>query len=189
MFHKLRKSSRGASEILATVMIISIVVAASAIVAVVLTNVDVVDLFGYLGSPEPKEVKITLDIVVINDTDYDSLSDTIILLLSLDVDSPTIYIQDIDIQLPTGQTIDDIEPWFITETSQLWNHEFVGYTVPYGHINASFTIQINNLGRNEGELNSGLSFYITFYYTYVSDLGGKLLTISSNTKSPLLTAP
>ncbi len=189
MFHKLRKSSKGVSEIIATVLIISLVVAASAIVGGVLLNVNVVDLFGFLETPGPKEVNLTFDIVVINDTDFDSKSDTIVFMLSSDVDSPTIYIQDIDLQLPTGETIDDIVPWFVVETSQTWNQEFTGYTIPYGYINCSFTIQTDDLGINEGEINSGQAFYITIYFTYVSDLGGKLQTLSSYVKSSLLVAP
>ncbi len=189
MFKKLRNSKKGVSEVLASVIIISLVIAATALVSTILTNVDIVDLFGYLDTPKDKVVTIALDILTINDTDLDSLSDTVILLLSLDVDSPSIYVQDVDVQLPTGDTLDDITPWSILATSQIWNNEFNGYTIVYGHFNATFTVQINDMVQNEAELSSGTAFHLVFYYIYVSDLGGKIRTISSYYVSSLLVAP
>ena len=189
MFKKLRKSKRGVSEVLATVIIISLVLAATALVSVILTNVNIVDLFGYSVVPEAKVVNLTMDVQVINDTDLDSRTDTIIVFISLDVDSPSIYIQDVDVQLPTGDTVDDIVPWSIVTTSQSWNTEFQGYTIMYGHVNTSFTIQINDFLQNDAELVSGTSFSLVFYYTYISHLSGRVLTISDNYVSSLLTAP
>jgi hypothetical protein len=189
MFQKLRKSTRGVSEVIATVMIISLVVAASAIAAAVLINVDVVDLFGYLERPQEKEVAITIDILTINDTDFDGKSDTMIFHLSLDANSPNIYIQDFDILLPTGHLLDDFNPWLIDSTSQLWNEEFSGFTLQYGYINASFTIQVENLNVNEGEISTGSSFYLVIDYSYLSELGGKLRKISDYYQSSLLIAP
>ncbi len=189
MFQKLRKSTRGVSEVVATVLIISLVIAASGIAAGVLLNVDVVDLFGYLDTPQEKVVKITLDILTINDTDLDGSSDTIIFYLSNDAESPTIYIQDFDILLPTGQPLDDLNPWLIDSTSQLWNEEFSGFTLQYGFINASFTIQVDSLNLNDGEISSGASFYIIIDYAYLSELGGKLRKISAFHQSSLLVAP
>ncbi len=186
MFHKLRKSTRGVSEVIATVMIISLVVAAAGIAAGVLLNVEEVDLFGYLDIPQEKEVVITVDILTINDTDLDGSADTIIFFLSLDAESPTIYIQDFDILLPTGLLLDDSNPWLIDVTSQLWNEEFSGFTLQYGYINASFTIQVDNLSLNEGEIDSGASFYIVIDYSYLSELGGKLRKISDFYQSSLL---
>ncbi len=188
MFKNLRKSKRGVSEVLATVIIISLVLAAAALVSAVLTNVHVVDLFGYSVVPHPKNVKLSMAVVTINDTDLDSRIDTVVVQLSLDVDSPSIYVQEVDVQLPTGKTMDDIAPWSIVTTSQSWNREFNGFTILNGHINATFTIQINDFSKNNAELISGSSFYLVFYYTYLSDLGGKVLTISDSFESPLLIA-
>jgi len=191
MFHRLCKSSRGVSEVLATVMIISLVVGASALVGTILLNVDVVDLFGYLDTPQEKDVAISLNILIINDTDLDTLSDTMIFYLSLDAESPSIYIQDFDILLPTGQVLDDLNPWLIIGTSQPWNDEYFGFTLQYGFINASFTIQVENLNLNlgEGEISSGTSFHIIIDYSYMSELGGKLRKISTFYQNPLVTAP
>ena len=189
MFNKLRKSRRAVSEVLATVIIISLVLGATALVSGLLTNVNIVDLFGYSVVPESKVVTLTMDVQVINDTDLDSRTDTVIVFFSLDVDSPSIYIQDVDVQLPTGDTVDDIVPWSVVGTSQSWNSEFNGYTILYGHINASFTIQINDFLQNDAELSSGTSFSLVFYYTYFSDLGGRILIISEHYVSSLLVAP
>ena len=177
MFRKLRRSTRAVSEVLATVIIVSLVIGASALVAGILLNVDVVDLFGYL------------DIILVNDTDLDSLFDSMTFYLSLDAESPSIYIQDFDILLPTGQTLDDLNPWLISSTSQLWNEEFSGYTLQYGFINASFTIDVQNLNINDGEISSGTSYHLIVDYSYVSQSGGKLRKISTFYQSPLLVAP
>ena len=189
MFKRLRKSKKGVSEVLASVIIISLVLAATALVSVILTNVNVVDLFGYLTTPEPKKVSLRMDVLVLNDTDLDSRIDTVILYLSLDVDSPSIYIFDVDVQLPTGKVLDDISPWSIVSTTQVWNNEFDGYTITYGYINASFTIQVNDLSQNKAEITSGSAFSLVFQYTYISDLGGQVRTISDNYVSSLLFAP
>jgi hypothetical protein len=189
MLNKLRRSKRAVSEVLATVIIVSLVLAATALVSALLTNVNVVDLFGYSIVPETKEVNLTLDVQVINDTDLDSRTDTVIAFMSLDVDSPSVYIQDVDIQLPTGDTVDDITPWSIVTTTQSWNTEFNGYTIMNGHINASFTIQVNDFLQNEAELVTGTSFSLVFYYTYLSILSGKVLTISDYFVSTLFIAP
>jgi hypothetical protein len=189
MFHRLRKSSRGVSEVLASVLIISLVVGASALVGSILLNVDVVDLFGYLDTPQEKDVAISLNILIINDTDLDTLSDTMIFYLSLDAESPSIYIQDFDILLPTGQVLDDLNPWLISGTSQPWNDEYFGFTLQYGFINASFTIQVENLNLDEGEISSGTSFHIVIDYSYTSELGGRLRKISTFYQNPLIIAP
>jgi len=189
MFNKLRKARRGVSEVLATVIIISLVLAATAIVSVLFTNVNVVDLFGISIIPETKEVNLSMVVQVINDTDGDSRTDTVIVFMSLDLDSPSIYVQDVDIQLPTGETIDDIVPWSIVTTSQSWNNEFNGFTILYGNKNASFTIQINDFLRNDAELSPGTAFSLVFYYTYLSLVSGRELTLSDNFVSQLFIAP
>ena len=189
MFNKFRKARRGVSEVLATVIIISLVLAATALVSVILTNVNVVDLFGISVVPETKEVNLSMDVQLINSTDGDARIDTVIVFLSLDADSPNIYIQDADIQLPTGETVDDIVPWSIVTTSQSWNSEFNGFTIMNGHVNTSFTVQINDFLRNDAELITGSTFSLVFYYTYLSILSGRELTISGYFVSQFLVAP
>jgi flagellin-like protein len=189
MFKNLRNSKRGISEILASVIIIALVLAATALVSSLLTNVNIVDLFGYSVVPEKKVVTLSMDVQLINDTDLDSRIDTVIVYMSLDVDSPSVYIQDVDVQLPIGDTVDDIYPWSIVGTTQSWNIEFKGFTILNGNFNASFTIQLNDFTQNNAELSSGTSFSLIFYYVYLSDLGGKILTVSDYYVSSLLIAP
>ena len=110
MFNRLRKARRGVSEVLATVIIISLVLAATALVSALLTNVNIVDLFGISVVPETKEVNLSMDVQLINSTDGDARTDTVIVFLSLDADSPNIYIQDADIQLPTEYSLQSIFP-------------------------------------------------------------------------------
>lgn len=186
MFKKLRKSKRAISEILAVVLIIALVVGASAIVGVIILNIDVADLPWGDGEVTAKDVHLTLALISNEDTDLDTLFDKLYLYLSLDLDSPTIYINDIDLILPTGHTIDNINPWIIIETTQNWNGEFSGYTVPYGSINASFDIQASDLSINDGELEDGALIYIIVNYTYVSDLGARMQTLTSFYQSELL---
>ena len=83
MFNKLKRSRRGVSEVLATVIIMSLVLAATALVSVIFTNVNVVDLFGISIVPETKEVNLSMVVQVINDTDGDSRTDTVIVFMSL----------------------------------------------------------------------------------------------------------
>jgi len=187
MFKKLRKSKRAVSEVLATVIIISLVVGASAIVGVIMLNIDVVELPWGNDKVTAKDVHLTLALISNEDTDLDTLFDKISFYLSLDVDSPTIYINDIDLILPTGYTIDITNPWIIINTPQNWNNEFSGYAVPYGSINASFDIQASDLSINDGELESGASVYIIVNYTYKSNLGARFQTLTSFYQSELLT--
>ncbi|MHA1201811.1 MAG: hypothetical protein ACTSQ4_04745 [Candidatus Heimdallarchaeaceae archaeon] len=187
MLKKLRKSKRAVSEVLAVVIIISLVVGASAIVGVVILNIDVADLPWDTDDVTAKDVHLTLALISNEDTDLDSLFDKISLFLSLDVDSPTIYINDIDLILPTGITIDSTNPWIIIDTLQYWNAEFSGFTLPYGSINASFVIQASDLSINDGELEDGSLVYIVVNYTYISDLGARIQTLTSFYQSGLLT--
>ncbi|MBY8999736.1 MAG: hypothetical protein KGD64_02370 [Candidatus Heimdallarchaeota archaeon] len=187
MFQNLRKSRRGISPVLAAVMLISLVVAASAIVGVLIMNIDVVDLPWEDEEISAKEVHLTLTLMGNEDTDLDTLFDKISLFLSLDVDSPTIYVNDIDLILTTGQTVDAINPWIISVTSQTWNDGLYGYSVPYGTINSSFDIQASDLSINAGELESGSFIYIIINYSYLSDLSARITTISSFYQSPLIT--
>ncbi len=187
MFKKLRKSKRAISDVLAVVMIISLVVGASAIVGVIIINIDVVELPWDTEDATAKDVHLTLAMVSNEDTDLDTLFDKISIYLSLDIDSPTIYINDIDLILPTGYTVDYTNPWIIIGTPQTWNDEFSGYVVPYGSINASFEIQASDLSINDGELEDGTLVYIVVNYTYISDLGAKIQTLTSFYQSGLLT--
>ncbi len=187
MFKKLRKSKRAVSEVLAAVIIISLVVGASAIVGVIMLNIDVVELPWGNDEVTAKDVHLTLALISNEDTDLDTLFDKISFYLSLDIDSPTIYINDIDLILPTGYTIDIINPWTIINTNQIWNDELLGYTVPHGHNNISFDIQASDLSINDGELENGASVYIIVNYTYISDLGARIQTLTSFYQSELLT--
>ncbi len=186
MFRKLRKSKRAISDVLAVVMIISLVVAASAIVGIIILNIDVINLPGDTDVTA-KDVTLTLAMISNEDTDLDTLFDKISIYLSLDIDSPSIYINDIDLILPTGHTIDYDNPWIIIDTSQTWEDDFYGYAVPYGSINASFDIQASDLSINIGELEADTLVYIVVNYTYLSDLGAKIQTLTSFYQSGLLT--
>ena len=186
MFKKLRKSKRAISEVLAVVLIIALVIGASAIVGVIMLNIDVADLPWSDDKLTAKDVHLTLALISNEDTDLDTLFDKLYLYLSLDVDSPTIYINDIDLILPTGYTIDITNPWIIIDTPQTWNDEFSGYTVTYGSINASFDIQASDLSINDGELEDGALVYIVVNYTYFSDLGARMQTLTSFYQSELL---
>ncbi|NPD89808.1 MAG: hypothetical protein HGN29_13935 [Asgard group archaeon] len=182
------KSRRGVSEVLATVIIIVLVVAAASITAVILVNVDVVTLPGSTGTTTTsKNVTLTIYIESYNDTDFDNLYDTMVIYLSSDVDSPNIFVRDIDLLLPTGQTIDDLVPWVISDTSQGWNSEYGGYNVPLGIINATFVLNINSLSINQGEIDKGESFYIVVYYTYVTEVGPRFETVTDFRQSKLIT--
>ena len=69
MFKKLRKSKRAISEVLAVVLIISLVIGASAIVGVILLNVDVADLPGGADEVTAKDVHLALALISNEDTD------------------------------------------------------------------------------------------------------------------------
>ena len=187
MFRKLRKSKRAISDVLAVVLIISLVIAASAVVGIVILNIDVINLPGQTDDVTAKDVTLTLAMISNEDTDLDTLFDKISIYLSLDLDSPSIYINDIDLILPTGHTIDYDNPWIILDTSQTWEDEFSGYAVPYGSINASFDIQASDLSMNIGELEADTFVYIIVNYTYLSNLGAKIQTLTSFYQSGLLT--
>ena len=188
MPRNLRKSRRGVSEVLATVIIIVLVTAAASITAAVLLNVNVINLPGSTGTtPTSKEVTLSIYIVSYNDTDFDNLYDTMVIYISSDLDSPNIFVRDIDLLLPTGQTVDDLVPWIISDTSQGWNSEYNGYNVPLGTINATFVLDVNNLSVNQAEINKGESFYIVVYYTYVTEIGPRFETITDFRQSKLIT--
>jgi hypothetical protein len=187
MLKKLQKSRRGVSEVLATVIIIILVTAAASVVAIILVNVDVQELPGGTGEATSKNVKVAVDLVDYNDSDEDSLFDTMTLYVSLDVDSPNIFVKDFDLLLPSGFTIDDTVAWIISDTSQFWNSELYGYTVTYGTINATFILDIDDLSINQGEIESGDSLYIVVYYSYLTEIGQRIDIMSSFFQTDLIT--
>ncbi len=188
MFSNFIKSRRAISEVLATVILITLVIVAGGIVAAILTNVNVVDLPGYFQTPEPKEVKLSLNVVNTSDLNFNSFYDTIELYISLDAVSPTIYIRDIDLLLPTGNTLDEIFPWIINETTRPLN-ETLGYYVPYGTTNSTFIIQVSDLGRADAEIQTGSSLYFIIEYVYYAQGGSRIERMASSYQSSLITFP
>ena len=182
------KSRRAVSEVLATVIIIALVIGAGGIVAAILTTVNVVDLPGYFQTPEPKEVNLTLNVVNISDLNFNDLYDTIELYVSLDAESPTIYIRDIDLLLPTGNTLDEVSPWIINETTATLN-ETLGYYVHYGTINSTFIIQISDMSRIDAEIQTGSSLYFIIEYVYYAQGGSRIEKIASIYQSSLIIFP
>ncbi|MCG3221457.1 MAG: hypothetical protein H7641_08760, partial [Candidatus Heimdallarchaeota archaeon] len=78
-------------------------------------------------------------------------------------------------------------PWVIADTSQGWNSEYGGYNVPLGTINATFVLDINSLSINQGEIDKGKSLYIVVYYTYVTEVGPRIETVTDFRQSNLIT--
>lgn len=180
------KSRRAISEVLATVIIIALVIGAGGIVAVILTTVNVVDLPGYFQTPESKEVNLSLSIVNVSDSNFDGFNDTIELYISLDAESPTIYVRDIDLLLPTGNTLDEISPWIINETTQTLN-ETLGYYVHYGTINSTFIIHVSDFYEIDAQIQSGSSLYIVIEYVYYAQGGSRIERMTSYYQSSLIT--
>jgi hypothetical protein len=188
MFKNFIKSRRAVSEVLATVIIIALVIGAGGIAAIILTNINVVDLPGYFQTTEPKDVNLSLNVVNISDINFNGLYDTIELFISLDAESPTIYIRDIDLLLPTGNSLDEISPWVIDETSQTLN-ETLGYYVHYGTINSTFIVQISDMGRIDAEVQTGSSLYFIIEYIYYAQGGSRIERMASTFQSSLITFP
>jgi hypothetical protein len=188
MLKKLRKSRRGVSEVLATVIIIILVTAAASITAIVLVNVDVVNLPGATGTTTTsKEVSLTFYVESYNDTDSDNMYDIMVIYISSSVESPNIFVRDIDLLLPTGQTIDDAVPWIISDTSQGWNTEYNGYNIPLGTINATFVLSVSSLKTMQGEIEAGDSLYVVVYYSYITEVGPRIEIVTDFRQSKLIT--
>ena len=186
MFNKLRQSKRGVSEVLAVVIILGLVLAASGIVAVVLLNVDDINFPGSVDTTTKFEtVKLSIELISKNDTDLDTFYDTLTLSISLDVDSPSIYVKDIDLLLPTGNSLDDIIPWVIVSSTQTWYEEIKGFAIPYGSINCSFILEPKTLSQTEGEIENGSSLYFVIFYSYLSQTGSRIDTVSGFYQSSL----
>ena len=182
------KSRRAISEVLATVILITLVIVAGGIVAAILTNVNVVDLPGYFQTPKPKEVNLSLNVVNASDLNINGFYDTIVLSISQGDESPTIYIRDIDLLLPTGNTLDEISPWIIDESSEILN-ETLGYYVGYGKINSTFIIQISDMSRADAEIQTGSSLYFIIEYIYYAQGGSRIERMASSFQSSLITFP
>ena len=183
-------SKRAVSPIVATVLLIALVSAASGIAAYIILNINEINLPQLTGEKsKPQKVIISFYLSVINDTDSDGYYDTISFKLNLDLDSPTIYVQDVDVVLLTGQTLDDYAPWLITTSSQNWNDEMAGYVVPAGIINATFTVQNSNLSSNKAELLSGQSFHLIITYYYQVETGYRVTTNVGFYETSVLSPP
>ena len=188
MLRKLRKSRRGISEVLAVVIILGLVLGASALVGIVLLNVDDIAFPGSVQATEPKTVQLSAEIIDMEDTDLDGFYDTVTLNLTLYVGSPSIYIHDIDMVLPTGQTLDEVAPW-ITFSNQFWNEGYNGYAMtPSTNESdiASFITETSDLDQDESELVVGSSIYFVINYFYVQSIGSRESLITDFYQSPLI---
>ena len=188
MLRKLRKSRRGISEVLAVVIILGLVLGASALVGIVLLNVDDIAFPGSVQATEPKTVQLSAEIIDMEDTDLDGFYDTVTLNLTLYVGSPSIYIHDIDMVLPTGQTLDEVAPW-VTFSNQFWNEGYNGYAMtPSTNESdiASFITKTSDMDQDESELVVGSSIYIVINYFYVQSIGSRESLITDFYQSPLI---
>lgn len=188
MLRKLRKSRRGISEVLAVVIILGLVLGASALVGIVLLNVDDIAFPGSVQATEPKTVQLSAEIIDMEDTDLDGFYDTVTLNLTLYVGSPSIYIHDIDMVLPTGQTLDEVAPW-VTFSNQFWNEGYNGYAMtPSTNESdiASFITKTSDLDQDESELVVGSSIYFVINYFYVQSIGSRESLITDFYQSPLI---
>ncbi|MHA1852314.1 MAG: archaellin/type IV pilin N-terminal domain-containing protein [Candidatus Heimdallarchaeaceae archaeon] len=182
-FHK----KHAVSPIIATVILIALVLAASTVVAVIFMNINVVNLSSYLGggTSTKKAVSFSIYIWNITDSDGDGENDTIEFYLSLSPDSPDIYVSDADVLLPTGKTLDQFAPWYLDSLTQEWNEEVYGFAVSAGTINATFTIKCSDLSNNNAELESGQGYYLLINYNYIVEEGNRV-RITSETFQTVL---
>jgi len=188
MLKKLRKSKRGISEVLAVVIILGLVLGSSALVAVVLLNVDDIAFPGSVQATEPKIVQLSAEIIDMEDRDLDGFYDAVTLNLTLYVGSPSIYINDIDMVLPTGQTLDEVAPW-ITFSSQFWNEGYNGYVMTPSTTEpeiVSFTTETSDLDQDDSELVIGSSIYFVINYFFVQSIGSRESLISDFYQSSLI---
>ena len=187
MLRKLCKSRRGISEVLAVVIILGLVLAASALVGIVLLNVDDIAFPGSVKATEPKIVQFSVEIISMDDKDNDSYYDEVIFNITLFVGSPSIYVHDVDVVLPTGQTLDEIAPWDVS-SDKFWNEDNYGYAMkPTTTKNdtAEFTARTSNLDKNESEIQIDTSVYFVIHYFYTQSLGSRESLISAFYQSPL----
>ena len=82
---------------------------------------------------------------------------------------------------------DDLVPWIITDASHLWDSDYGGYGIPLNTKNATFVLNIGSLSMNQGELESGESLYIVVYYSYRTEVGPRIETVSDFHQSKLMT--
>jgi len=180
-------NNRAVSPVIGTMLMISLVVAASVFVAIFVNNISVPAI--EIGEETPSLHSVKIDIVYFNitDTNANGLNDTIVVKFNLGLDSPTIYVQDFDILIPTGDLVDNTIPWVITDSNSSWNTDFYGYPVLNGSLNATFTVQCYDLSTTAGEIAPGYSFYYLIRYNYVSVQGNQLTLISDVYQSELIT--
>ncbi|MHA1115844.1 MAG: archaellin/type IV pilin N-terminal domain-containing protein [Candidatus Heimdallarchaeaceae archaeon] len=178
--------NRAVSPIIGTMLMISLVVAASVFVAIFISNIRVPAI--EIGEETTPLYSVKIDVIYFNitDTNANGLNDTFVVKFNLDLDSPTIYVQDIDILLPIGNLLDDTVPWVIVDSNSSWNSDFYGYSVLNGSLNATFTVQCYDLSTSVGEIAPGYSFYYLIKYNYVSVKGNQLTLISDVYQSELI---
>ena len=188
MLKKLRRSRRGISEVLAVVIILGLVLAGGAIAAVVLLNVDNVSFPGSVQISEPKTVLLSSEVVSMEDTDLDGFYDKVTLNLTLFAGSPTIYVHDVDVVLPTGKALDEAAPWGVS-SQQFWNEGYNGYSLTGSaseNETAEFIAETGDLNQDESEIVVGTSVYFVIHYFYVQSIGSRESLITAFFQSPLL---
>lgn len=183
-FHK----KRAVSPVIATIILVALVLAASTVVAVIVLNIDVVNIGSYMGAGTSSKKTVSFSIYVwnVSDSDGDGLNDTIDFYLNLSADSPDIYVSDVDVLLPTGMTLDQVSPWYLDSTTQGWNDEVYGFAVSAGTINATFTVKCSDLTNNNAELNSGQGYYLLINYNYLVEEDNRVRITSEIFQTVLL---
>jgi len=183
-------SRRAISPIVATVLLIALVSAASSIAAYIILNINETKLpFLEQHQSVNQTVALSFSLDIINDTDSDGRYDFISFKLSLNIDSPIIYVRDVDIVLKTGQTLDNYCPWMITTSTQNWNEEMGGHVISSGTINATFTIQTTDLSNNNAELIPGQQFYLLISYYFQVETGYRTRTTIGFYETTTIVAP
>jgi len=187
MLRKLYKSRRGVSEVLAVVIILGLVLAGGAVAALVLLNVDDIAFPGSVQATEPKTVQLSAEIISMEDTDLDGFYDKVTLNLTLFIGSPSIYIHDVDLVLPTGQTLDEVAPWSVS-SHQFWNEGYNGFAMTPSTTEpdiALFIAETSDLDQNESEIKVGSSIYFVIHYFYIQSIGSRESLITAFFQSPL----
>ncbi len=187
MLKKLSRSKRGISEVLAVVIILGLVLGAGALVGIVLLNVDDIAFPGSVKATEPKVVQLSAEIIGMEDTDLDGYYDEITLNLTLFVGSPSIYVNDVDVVLPTGETLDEAASWSVT-SQQFWHEGYNGFSMTPSTTEpdiALFIAKTSNLDLDESEIVVGSSVYFVIHYFYVQSVGSRESLITAFYQSSL----
>ncbi len=185
MLKHMSPKHRAVSPVIGTVLMIALVLGASAFVAIFIGHFTIPD---YTTEVKPTALNVELSINNYNlsDSNADGYNDTLLIDLSLGSDSPTIYVTDVDILLPTGDLLDWISPWFINGTTSVWSKQYNGYVVIYGSTNVIFNVSCSNLSETSAQLASGQLFYYLINYHYISSVNGYITTVSAQYQSELL---